>query len=315
MLKQVVKRSTLRSQTRGSAWNFQYSVEFNPPDYLGRPNRTGDDLTATKNALPTVEFMSSEQFNQLTKQRANFMGEFMYQRDLRLKITDMLLAEAPEKVPGLDSLATSDAQNVAQLKALQGLSEYAGELLEQSNQVAQTVNDFVDANHPFLLDQPLREEARWNVIQEMDNNTRVAVRNELRDWVPTEYRQVRAADIQTAAAFSPTICADMLKKVDERAKEAEADIAAAPKEAQPRLRELLKIEVEEAKKFVNPVLDITPAKVKQTTSLDELRTMAHRVTEHNGDVSLLLEIYARASELSKDTKGSELVASMRAAFA
>ncbi len=58
-------------------------------------------------------------------------------------------------------------------------------------------------NPVYLLDQPLREEARWNLLPEMDNKTRSLVRTELRDWLPAEYRQVRAVDLQQTAAFSP----------------------------------------------------------------------------------------------------------------
>ena len=50
---------------------------------------------------------------------------------------------------------------------------------------------FFYSNPVYLLDQPLREEARWNLLPEMDNKTRSLIRTELRDWLPGEYKQVR----------------------------------------------------------------------------------------------------------------------------
>eukprot|EP00667_Euglena_gracilis_P028109 EG_transcript_35473 len=172
--------------------------------------------------------MTSYEFDVLTKTRSNLTKEYSYQRDMRLKVTELMLDEAPHELEGLAVEGDAALKQLAELKALQTLTEYAGDLLEGQNQIVQRVNDFVDSNPVYLLDQPLREEARWNLLPEMDHKTRSLVRTELRDWLPAEYRQTRAVDLQQVAAFSPPVKADMFRAIEARAKDAEAEIRSLP---------------------------------------------------------------------------------------
>jgi len=312
MLRQAVRRPcALRMQTRGSAWNFQNLIENRIPDFKGRPNRSGEELEKVKAALPKIEFMSSYEFHQMSRTRSNIMHEYGYQRDMRLKVTDLMLHEAPHHLEGLAAEGPADVRTVSELKALQNLTEYAGDLLEGQNQIAQRLNDFVDSNPVYLLDQPLREEARWNLLPEMEHKTRSLVRTELRDWLPTEYRQYRAVDLEQVAAFSPDVKGEMFKAIETHAKAAEAEIKALPAAEQAGMLALLKENVEKSKAFIDPTHDITPETIAKTSDLDTLRAFAHRVTDYNGD-SRLLAIYEKAAQISGDTVGAALIKEARA---
>ncbi len=76
--------------------------------------------------------------------------------------------------------------------------------------------------------QPLREEARWNSLEEMAPVARAAVRGSLREWLPAQFQQRRAADIQQQAAFNPAVRARMFEAIEKRAQEAEAEIQVIP---------------------------------------------------------------------------------------
>uniref|UniRef100_UPI002FE4FAEB COXEG7 n=1 Tax=Euglena gracilis TaxID=3039 RepID=UPI002FE4FAEB len=307
MLRQVVRRSNpLRMQVRGSAWNFQELMESRIPDYKGRPNRSGAELEQVKAALPKIEFMTSYEFDVLTKTRSNLTKEYSYQRDMRLKVTELMLDEAPHELEGLAVEGDAALKQLAELKALQTLTEYAGDLLEGQNQIVQRVNDFVDSNPVYLLDQPLREEARWNLLPEMDHKTRSLVRTELRDWLPAEYRQTRAVDLQQVAAFSPPVKADMFRAIEARAKDAEAEIRSLPPAEQAGLLALVKDNVAKSKAFIDPTYDITPEAINACNDVDALRAMAHRVTEYSGDARLLA-IYGKAAQLTGDTAAQAIL--------
>lgn len=293
-------------QVRGSAWNFQELIESRIPDYKGRPNRAGDELEKVKAALPKIEFMTSYEFDSLTKTRSNIMKEYAYQRDMRLKVTELMLDEAPHQLEHLSVEGDQTLKVAAELKALQNLTEYAGDVLEGQNQLVQRVNDFVDANPVYLLDQPLREEARWNLLPEMDHKTRSLVRTELRDWLPAEYRQVRAVDMQQVAAFTPSVKAEMFNAIDARAKEAETEIKAMPPAEQAAMLALLKDNVAKSKAFIDPTYDITPEAIAACNNADALREMAHRVTEYNGDARLVA-IYEKAAQITVDTAGQAIL--------
>eukprot|EP01001_Neometanema_parovale_P007566 NODE_3866_length_1152_cov_76.270165_g3679_i0.p1 GENE.NODE_3866_length_1152_cov_76.270165_g3679_i0~~NODE_3866_length_1152_cov_76.270165_g3679_i0.p1 ORF type:complete len:315 (+),score=92.54 NODE_3866_length_1152_cov_76.270165_g3679_i0:56-1000(+) len=301
----------LRNQVRTSIWNFQDLVESEIPDYHGRPNRTGAALEEAKRSLPKITFMTSCEFDALTKSRSNIMGEYTNQRDLRQKVTELMLAEAPGALGGIH--AEPEAKQAAELQALQRLSEYAGDLLEHQHQNVQRVNDFVESNPVFTLEQPLREEARWNTMAQMDSVTRASVRTALRNWLPTEYRQVKAADIQQKAAFSTTVRQSMLAKVDEQAKAFEKEIASRPAGEQAALREILKADVAASKNFIDPTHDITADAIAKCTDASALRDMAHRVHQYNGD-ERMAAIYVRAAELTKDAAGSAIAKELKAAL-
>jgi len=303
-----------KTQVRGSAWNFQELIEARIPEYKGRPNRSGAELTSVKTGMPNVSFMTSYELDTLSKTRSNIMGEFAYQRDMRIKVTELMLEEAPARLAAVTT-GSPELQSVAELKALQNLSEYAGDLLEGQNQIVQRINDFVESNPVYLLDQPLREEARWNLLPEMDNKTRSLIRTELRDWLPGEYKQVRAVDLQQSAAHSPKVKEDMFKAIDQAAKEAEAEIKAMPAAEQAGLMAVLKENVESSKAFIDPTHDITAASISACKDVDALREMAHRVTEYNGDARLIA-IYEKAAQMTGDTAGAALIKEIKtAAFA
>lgn len=301
-------------QVRGSAWNFQEVIEARIPEYKGRPGRSGAELEQVKAALPKLEFMSSYELDSITKPRSNIMGEYAYQRDMRIKVAELMLAEAPAALADVAVDGTPEQKAAVELKTLQNLSEYAGDLLEGQNQIVQRVNDFVESNPVYLLDQPLREEARWNLLPEMDNKTRALVRTELRDWLPGQYQQIRAVDLQKSAAFDTAVKADMFKAIDEHAKEAEAEIKAMPAAEQAGLMALLADNVQKSKAFIDPTHDITPEAISACSNVDALREMAHRVTEFNGD-ERLIAIYEKAAQLTGDTVGAAILKDVKSAFA
>eukprot|EP00996_Jenningsia_fusiforme_P002281 NODE_3116_length_1044_cov_34.438191_g2863_i0.p1 GENE.NODE_3116_length_1044_cov_34.438191_g2863_i0~~NODE_3116_length_1044_cov_34.438191_g2863_i0.p1 ORF type:complete len:302 (+),score=61.41 NODE_3116_length_1044_cov_34.438191_g2863_i0:57-962(+) len=286
-------------QVRYSAWNFQEILESRIPDYNGRPQRTAEELATIKASLPKIVFQTSSEFATLTKPRSNVVGEYTYQRDFRQRVTELMLQEAPQKLAGI---STDQEKGLAELKALQNLSEYSGDLLEGHLQDIQRLNDFVDSNPVYLLDQPLREEARWNTLAEMDNTTRAQVRSELRNWLPEDFRQQKAADIQQVAAASPSVRKAMLAKIDER--------VAQTKLPDPKFSNLLKAEAEACKRFVDPTFDITPEAIARSTNVDELRDFAHRVAEYNADERLAL-IFEKSSQLTGDVAGQNLLKQLK----
>lgn len=311
MLRQLVRRSSaIKGQVRYSAWNFQNTVESRVPIFKGRPNREGADLQKAKDALPKIVFMTSYEFDLLTKARSNVVPEYIYQRETRLKIAELFLKEAPEKLHGIH--VSDPAQKTAiEMKALQNFSEYAGDLLEQQMQNVQRINDFVDSNPVYLLEQPLREEARWNMIEEMDNTTRAAVRTDLRNFLPSQYQQVKAADFQQVAAFSAEVRAKMLAAIDEHAEQCEReDIANAPEAEKEKLLKILKGEVMASKNFIDPTYKITTEAIDACDDSNELREMAHKIADYNGD-ERMLTIYARAAKLSGDSIGQTIVSQMQ----
>jgi hypothetical protein len=300
-------------QVRWSAWNFQEILESRIPDYKGRPQRSEEEIEKIKQSLPKIVFQNSYEFDLLSKTRSNIAGEYVYQRDFRQKVAELFLHEAPHKLASV-SVGDGESQKLAELRTLQQLSEYSGDLLESQLQNTQRLNDFIDSNPVYLLDQPLREEARWNTLQEMDNTTRAAVRTELRNWLPEDFRQVKAADVQQVAAFSPEIRGQMLKKIDERVAEAEKEIKSQNPSEQARLLSILKDDALASKKFVDPTFDITIDSIEKTTDTEELRTLAHRVADYNGD-SRLIAILERASKITGDAKGAELTKQIKTILA
>eukprot|EP00993_Chasmostoma_nieuportense_P001941 NODE_2779_length_1093_cov_952.962733_g2649_i0.p1 GENE.NODE_2779_length_1093_cov_952.962733_g2649_i0~~NODE_2779_length_1093_cov_952.962733_g2649_i0.p1 ORF type:complete len:314 (-),score=84.09 NODE_2779_length_1093_cov_952.962733_g2649_i0:96-1037(-) len=298
----------LTAQVRWSSWNLQLIQEAKIPDYAPRPNRGAAEVEELKKKMPELVFVTSHEHDLVTKTRTNIMGEWSYQRNLRLKVAELVLNEAPQQLK--EPMEVKDeTQLLESFKTLQNLSEYSGDLLELHNQSAQRVNDFVDSNPPFLLEQPLREEARWNEPADMDLVTRAQVRNELREWLPTELQQRRAADVQTVAAFSPSVRKNMLDLIDKHRAESMAEIKALPQAQQPKFIAILEEEVAAGKRYIDPTLDITPEAIAKA-SLSELRDMAHRVSEFNWD-SRMIAILGRASELSKDEVGARLVKQMK----
>lgn len=298
----------LSSQIRWSAWNFQQLMESRIPDYLGRPKREGGDLSKVQNQFPKISFMSSLEFDLISKTRSNDMGEYVYQRDLRLKATELLLSEAPHQLESIHA-ENAEIQDLAELKQLEKLSEYAGELLEHRNQTSQRVNDFVDSNPVYLLEQPWREEARFNRLAEMDNRTRAVVRQELRSWLPQELQQHKVADIQQSAAYSQTVRSEMVQKIMENKKEAEAQIQAMPANERARFQQILEDDVTKSLQFVDPTHDINEENIEKCSDVSELRDMAHRVSSFNGD-NRLMAIYKRASDLTGDTHAAALLKKM-----
>lgn len=310
MIRQLSRKaSSFKHQVRCSAWNFQETMESRIPDFKGRPNRSGADLQKAKDALPKVVFMTSYEFDLLTKTRTNVIGEFGYQRDTRIKVSELMLKEAPEKLHDVHE-SNPEIKKFAELKALQSLSEYAGDLLEKQNSNVQRINDFVDSNPVYLLDQPLREEARWNLLEDMENRTRAAVRKELQSWLPAEYQQHRAADFQQVAAFSPEVRRQMLAKIDERAQSYESEISSLPAAEQQAYREILAANVAASKACIDPTHDITAEAISAAKGVDELRAMAHRVSEYNGD-ERLLAIYEKAASISGDNAAGALIGELK----
>jgi len=311
VIPRVAKHSNaFKHQVRCSAWNFQTILESRIPDYRGRPNRSGADLEKAKGSLPKIVFMTSYEFDVLTKPRVP-VKEYTYQSANRRKVAELFVHEAPHKLSEVH-VSNPEVKKFAELKALQNFSEYAGDLLELQNQNTQRVNDFVDSNPVYLLDQPWREEARWNRIEEMDNRTRAVVRSELRAWLPQEYQQRFSADIQQTAAFSPSVRKQMLEKIDEQAKAFESEISSLPQEEQGPLVEVLKAEIAKAKGFVDPTADITLEAISSSSDLETLRSYAHRVHGYNGD-ERMAAIYEKAAQVASDSAGASLAKDIKAA--
>jgi hypothetical protein len=285
-------------------------MESRIPDYKGRPNREGADLQKAKEALPKIVFMTSYEFDLISKTRSNVVGEYKYQRDTRLKVAELFLKEAPEKLHEIHA-SNPEIKKFAELKALQNLSEFAGDLLERQMQTVQRINDFVDSNPVYLLEQPLREEARWNLTEEMENRTRAAVRTDLRNFLPVQYQQHKAADLQQVAAFSDETRDKMMATIDLHAEECDEKIIAnAPANEQEGLRKILAAEVAECKSFIDPTYNITESSISLCGDADTLREMAHQVADYNGD-KRMLAIYQRAAELSGDTAAESMLNEIR----
>merc|ERR1719169_334911 len=123
-------------------------------------------------------------------------------------------------------------------------------------------------------------------------------------WLPEKYHIVYFDDFQTVAANDAASRAEMLEIVANVQKELaeEANASGYEKDLEEVITSLLD--------DVDPTRDITPAKIKASSSLDELEAWSRRVHEYNGD-DRLIQIYERAAALTKNESHAKLLRNLR----
>lgn len=150
----------------------------------------------------------------------------------------------------------------------------------------------------------LREKARWNTNFELHPQDRAEILDRLMAWLPAKYHIVYQDDFQTAAANDADVRGKISSIIDSVENEHKDEAKKLGYEAD------LKAVAEELRDDADPTRHITSAKIKASTDLNQLEEWSRAVHEYNGD-GRMLEIYAKAAELTGDQDHKALVAKLQ----
>ncbi|KAG8343766.1 cytochrome oxidase subunit IV [Trypanosoma vivax] len=285
--------------------NYKFTGE--PPSWMRSRERTEEETNFAKSVLPHIDFASTYECLLFDADRLNGhlnRKEFGNEVQFRLEKQSNTVARAQQLLKDVHAGRDERVENtmIARIfdeEHVQAEMKYvkcirANELAEDNRL------DILPGGSP----NSLREKTRWNVNTELHPADRAEINARLTAWLPEKYHIVYVDDFQTVAANDPVARADMMKIVEGVSKEYEAEARTGGYEAD--LQEVVRGLYDD----VDPSRHITSELIKNSTDLAQLEEWSRVVHEYNGD-DRILDIYARAAELTKNADHHKLVEQMR----
>ncbi|CAD2219217.1 cytochrome c oxidase subunit IV [Angomonas deanei] len=282
--------------------NYKFTGE--PPSWMRSKVKTEEETNFAKSVLPHIDFASSYECLLFDADRLNpalNRKEFGNEIKFRLEKQSNTVARAQqlvesnkdEKTQNILIARVFDEEHVqAEMKYVKCIR--ANELAEDNRL------DILPGGSP----NSLREKTRWNVNTELHPADRAEIAARLTAWLPEKYHIVYFDDFQTVAANDANARKEMLQIVENVKKEytEEAKKGNFDKDLEESVTELLD--------DVDPSRAITSEEIKKCTDLAKLEEWSHIVHEYNGD-DRILEIYAKAAELTGNKDHAELVKNLQ----
>nr|CCC89400.1 putative cytochrome C oxidase subunit IV (PMID:12467979) [Trypanosoma congolense IL3000] len=285
--------------------NYKFTGE--PPSWMRGRERTEEETNFAKSVLPHIDFASSYECLLFDADRLNGhlnRKEFGNEVRFRLEKQSNTVARAQQLLKDGRSGGNERVENamIARIfdeEHVQAEMRYvkcirANELAEDNRL------DILPGGSP----NSLREKTRWNVNTELHPADRAEIAARLTAWLPEKYHIVYVDDFQTVAANDASARSAMLSIVEGVGKEYETEARAGGYE-----RDLGEV-VQELLDDVDPSRHITSSAIKDCSDLAQLEEWSRVVHEYNGD-ERILDIYARAAELTGNTEHQKLVQNMR----
>ncbi|KAH9598459.1 hypothetical protein LSM04_009087 [Trypanosoma melophagium] len=287
--------------------NYKFTGE--PPSWMRPRERTEEETNFAKSVLPHVDFASSYECLLFDADRLNGhlnRKEFGNEVRFRLEKQSNTVARAQQLLKDRKAGATVDERVENTMIARIFDEEHVQAEMKYVKCIR--ANELAEDNRLDILPggspNSLREKTRWNVNTELHPADRAEIAARLTAWLPEKYHIVYFDDFQTVAANDTAARREMLSIVQNVEKEYAAEAAAGGYESD--LREV----VRELLDDVDPSRDITSEAIRACTDLAQLEEWSHVVHEYNGDARML-EIYARAAELTKNADHKALVQKMQ----
>lgn len=285
--------------------NYKYTGE--PPMWARYNPRSHEDLKLAKDTMPKIEFCSTYECLLYDADRLNphlNRKEFGNEIKFRLEKQANTVARAQQLIKSGQSadpkVEDTMIARIADEEHVNAEMKYVKCI--RANEVAEDNRlDILPGGSP----NSLREKTRWNVNMELHPIDRAEIANRLTAWLPEKYHIVYFDDFQTVAANDATARTEMLTIVKNVKKEHEAEAKSSGFEAD--LNEV----VADLENDIDPTRHITADAIKASNSLEELEEWSRAIHEYNGD-DRVLDIYARAAELTKNAEHQKLVKELRA---
>lgn len=288
--------------------NYKFTGE--PPAWMKSRAKTEEETNFAKTVLPHIDFASSYECLLFDADRLNSnlnRKEFGNEIKYRLEKQSNTVARAQQLLKDKKAGTGPDAERIENTMIARIFDE---EHVQAEMKYVKCIraNELAEDNRLDILPggspNSLREKTRWNLNTELHPADRAEIGARLTAWLPEKYHIVYFDDFQTVAANDPVARKQMLDIVDSVNKEYTAEAKAGGYEAD------LKETVAELLDDVDPTRAITMEAIKNCSDLQQLEDWSHQVHEYNGD-DRIIEIYARAAELTKNAEHQALVKSMR----
>lgn len=288
--------------------NYKFTGE--PPTWMKSRSKTEEETNFAKTVLPHIDFASSYECVLFDADRLNGhlnRKEFGNEIKYRLEKQSNTVARAQQLLKDKKAGAGPDAERVENAMIARIFDE---EHVQAEMKYVKCIraNELAEDNRLDILPggspNSLREKTRWNLNTELHPADRAEIGARLTAWLPEKYHIVYFDDFQTVAANDGAARKQMLDIVDSVNKEYAAEAKAGGYEAD------LKETVAELLDDVDPTRAITAEAIKGCSDLQQLEDWSHQVHEYNGD-DRIVEIYARAAELTKNAEHQQLVKQMR----
>jgi len=273
---------------------YDWSDENPHESYKGRkrvPNEVQEELKG----LPKVEFCSLWEVDNTTRPRYwhddknpptyDFWTPTALEHRTDAWVNRTLVERAEREIP-------SNASESDKTTLLNDIHEECLVLQDEALQRAKKVNWFAHTNMMDILPDPLREQVRLDLFEDLHILERQQIRAILREWVPEKYRLENAPDMRKMALESPKHrlgFLDAIDKVEEQFKGG----------ANGEKAEALKALADFYRRQVHPYAHITPKAIEASTDLKELEQWSRDLFYYNGD-ALIFDIWRRAGEIRKD---------------
>lgn len=288
--------------------NYKFTGE--PPTWMKARAKTEEETNFAKSVLPHIDFASSYECVLFDADRLNTnlnRKEFGNEIRYRLEKQANTVARAQQMLKDKKAGTGADAEKVENALIARIFDE---EHVQAEMKYVKCIraNELAEDNRLDILPggspNSLREKTRWNLNTELHPADRAEIGARLTAWLPEKYHVVYFDDFQTVAANDDTARKEMLDIVDSVNKEYAAEAKQGGYEAD------LKETVTELLDDVDPTRAITSEAIKGCSDLQKLEDWSHQVHEYNGD-DRIIEIYARAAELTKNAEHQALVKQMR----
>lgn len=283
--------------------NYKFTGEA--PSWMKNKAKTEEETNFAKSVLPHIDFASSYECLLFDADRLNATlnrKEFGNEVKARLEKQSNTVARAQQLVRSRkhdEKLENTLIARIFDEEHVQAEMKYvkcirANELAEDNRL------DILPGGSP----NSLREKTRWNLNTELHPADRAEIGARLTAWLPEKYHIVYFDDFQTVAANDTAARREMMQIVQnvktEYAEEAKA--GGFEKDLEETVTELMD--------DVDPSRAVTPEAIKACNDLAKLEEMSRLVHEYNGD-DRILDIYARAAEITKNAEHAQLVKNMR----
>lgn len=285
--------------------NYRFTGE--PPSWMKSRERTDEETKFAKSVLPHIDFASSYECLLFDADRLNSSlnrKEFGNEIKFRLEKQANSVARAQQlikdgKFNKDERLENNMIARIFDEEHVQAEMKYvkcirANELAEDNRL------DILPGGSP----NSLREKTRWNVNTELHPADRAEIGARLTAWLPEKYHIVYFDDFQTVAANDPNARKEMRSIVQNVAKEYAEEAKAGGFE------EDLQEVITELEDDVDPSRGITSEAIKNCTDLVQLEEWSRVVHEYNGD-DRIIEIFARAADITKNQDHADLVRQMK----
>lgn len=284
--------------------NYRFTGEV--PSWMKARQRTEEETNFAKSILPHIDFASSYECLLWDADRLNASlnrKEFGNEIKYRLEKQANTVARAQQLVK--DGTYAKDAKVEDTMIARIFDEEHVQAEMKYVKCIR--ANELAEDNRLDILPggsaNSLREKTRWNVNTELHPADRAEIAARLTAWLPEKYHIVYFDDFQTVAANDEKARTEMLSIVKNVEKEYAEEAKASGYTAD--LQEV----IAELENDVDPSRAVTSKAIAECTSLEKLEEWSHLVHEYNGD-DRILEIYARAAELTKNADHAKLVKQM-----